>query len=295
MSDRKLGYIIIALILCAGLGAAAYIVRLIHTPLEVRTLRFEQVGSLAVEDGVRLNGTLVGSVREFAHDENNMVLVRVHSRKPIPIREGSRVAVKVKGVMGERFIEIEIGDQNKPLIPSCQIVDGVFEMGPSEAIVYIDLLEDKLIELKNIMILLSKGSQTQRSFIDGFTDVVTVLDSLVWTITDGLVNIETGLAAGLDSAAALATKTIEFTAGVAAKAPQLIADVDAIMAKIDNLIPKVETFMQQADAITERVGSNKYLWGDELDKLRKHLAAFKELTDEIRSEKLSIPIRLRFF
>jgi ABC-type transporter Mla subunit MlaD len=263
--------------------------------MEVRTLRFEQVGSLTVEDPVRLNGTLVGSIRDFNHDENGRVLVNVHSRKPIPIRTSSRVAVQVKGVMGERFIEIGLGNPNDPLIPDGQIIDGLFDMGPSEAVVYIDLLEDKLIELKNIMILLSLGSENQRSFIDVFTDVTTMLDTLALALNTGLIDIEDGLAAGLDSAAALAAKTIEFTTNISARAPEILDDLSTLTAKIDNLIPKIETFMAQVDAITRRVDGNEFLWSDDLDKLRTFLDMLNLLMNEVRDYKLSIPIKLKVF
>jgi len=297
MSDRKLGYIIIALILCAGLGAVSYIAYLGKSPMEIRTLRFNQVGSLAVEDAVRMNGTLVGSVREFVIDDDNRVLVHIHSRKPIPIRTSSRASVKVRGVMGERFVEISQGDLSDPLIPKEQIVDGIFELGPSEAIAYIDLLEEKIIQLKNIMVLFAKGDETKRSFVDGFNDVVILIDSLVHTLNTGLVNIETGLSKGLEQAADLAVKTIEFTAAVSAKAPEVIEDIDTLLVKIDNLMPKVENFLKQVETITASIDSNKYLWGDgvELDKIKTFLAELREFTNSMREDGLPLPIKLKIW
>ncbi|MCL2689932.1 MAG: MlaD family protein [Chitinispirillia bacterium] len=297
MSDRKLGYIIIALALCAGLGAVSYIAYLGKTPVEIRTLRFNQIGSLAVEDAVRMNGTLVGSVREFIIDDDNRVLVHIHSRKPIPIRTSSRASVKVRGVMGERFIEISLGDQNDPLVPKEQIFDGIFELGPSEAIAYIDLLEEKIIQLKGIMLLFARGSETKRSFADDFGDVVIFIDSLVSTLTVGLAGIEAGLNHGLEQAADLAAKTIEFTAAVSAKAPEVISDIDTLLVKIDNLMPKVEKFVTQVETITASIDGNQFLWGDgaELDKIRELLANLREFTNSMREDGLALPVKLKIW
>jgi len=297
MSDRKLGYIIIALVLCASLGAVSYVAYLGKTPMEIRTLRFNQVGSLAVEDAVRMNGTLVGSVREFVIDDDNMVLVRIHSRKPIPIRTSSRPSIKVRGVMGERFVEISLGDPNDPLIPKEQTVDGIFELGPSEAIAYIDLLEEKIIQLKDIMLLFAKGSETKRSFIDDFSDAVVFIDSLVHTINTGLTGIEAGLNQGLEQAADLAAKTIEFTAAVSSKTPEIIGGIDTLLVKIDNLLPKVEKFLKQVETITASIDGNKYLWGDgaELDKIREFLAELRAFTNSMREDGLPLPIKLKIW
>lgn len=295
MSDRKLGYIVIALILCASLGAVSYIAYLGYSPMEVRTLRFDKVGSLAVEDPVRMNGTLVGSVREFVIDDGNRILVRVHSRKPIPIRTSSKAFVKVKGVMGERFVEISLGSLNDPLVPEDQIVDGVFELGPSEAVAYIDLLEEKIIQLKDIMLLFSKGSQTKRSFADGFSDVVILIDSLVNALNTGLSGIETGLSSGLEQAADLAAKTVEFTAAVSSKAPEVIGDIDTLLVKIDSLMPRIEKLLGQIETITAGIDGNKYLWGDEIDKIREFLTSLKEFTDDMRKEGLPLTVKLKLW
>ena len=297
MSDRKLGYIVIALVLCVGLGAVSYIAYLGYSPMEIRTLRFNQVGSLAVEDPVRMNGTLVGSVREFVIDDDNRVLVHIHSRKPIPIRTSSRASVKVKGVMGERFVEISLGDPNDSLIPKEQIVDGIFELGPSEAISYIDLLEEKIIQLKDITALFAKGSQTKRSFIDDFSDAVIFIDSFVNTLNTGLTGIEAGLNKGLEQAADLAAKTIEFTAAVSSKTPEIIDDIDVILVKIDNLLPKIEKFVNQVETITASIDGNKYLWGGgaELEKMKTLLTNLREFTNYMREDGLPLTIKLKLW
>ena len=295
MNDRTLGYVLMTLIFCLVACLAVWLHWGDYAPLETRTLRFPEVGSLAVEDPVRMEGTLVGEIRGFLHDDSGRVLVFIRSPKPIPIRTSSRAAVKVKGVMGERFIEIGIGNRNDPLIGKDQIVDGVFEMGPSEAIVYMDLLHEKIIELKDIMLWLRDGRDDgKRPFIVAFNDVMEIIDSLTWKLLAGVANMEASLNDGFDMAADITVKAVKLTADVSTKTPELIDDLSSLMTKIDALVPKIENLLIQIDLITETVDENKILWGEHAEKIQKALTEIRKYANQVRSEGLPLNIRLRF-
>jgi phospholipid/cholesterol/gamma-HCH transport system substrate-binding protein len=295
MSDRRLGYILISLVLALCLGVYGHFIWISYHPLKTRTLRFPEVGSLAVEDPVRMNGTLVGEIYGFDHDSLGRVLVHIRSQKPIPIRTSSHAAVKVKGVMGERFIEISLGNLGDPLTNPKEIIDGAFEMGPSEAIAYMDLLKEKIIELKDIMGRLKDGSDGKRSFAEAFSDVANKVDTLVYTVLSSLGGMEEGLNAGLDSAARFAGQTAEFTAGVAAAAPKAIEDLNSLLAKIDNVIPKVETLIARVDAVTDGIDKSKLLWGGDVEKAQAQLAEIRKYVDELRREGLPLTVKVKVF
>jgi phospholipid/cholesterol/gamma-HCH transport system substrate-binding protein len=295
MTDKLFGYILMLLVLLLVAGVYGYLIWLDRNPLNTITLRFPQVGSLAVEDPVRMEGTLVGQISGFDHDSLGRVLVHVQSHTPIPVRASSRVAVKVKGVMGERFIEISAGDLNDPLLDTRQIIDGAFEMGPSEAVAYMDLLAEKITELKDIMGRVRYGADGKRSFVQTFNDVANTVDTLVYSLLTGLGGMEDGLSIGLDSAASIAEQAVKLTADVSAAAPKLIDDLSSLIVKIDAVIPKVEKLIAQVNTVTDSIDNNKILWGNHLDKIQSQLVEIKKVVDDLRQDGLPLTIRLKLF
>jgi phospholipid/cholesterol/gamma-HCH transport system substrate-binding protein len=295
MTDKRLGYILMILIALLIAGVYGYLIWLDRNPLNTITLRFPQVGSLAVEDPVRMEGTLVGQIYDFDHDSLGRVLVHVQSHAPIPVRASSRVAVKVKGVMGERFVEISAGNPNDPLLDTRQIIDGVFEMGPSEAVAYMDLLAEKITELKDIMARIRYGENGKRSFTQTFNDVANTVDTLVYNLLTGLGGMEEGLSNGLDSAAEIAGQAVKLTSEVSVAAPKLINDLNSLIVKIDTLMPKVEKLIAQANSMTDSIDNNKILWGDHLEKLQSQLAEIKKAVNNLRENGLPLTIKLKLF
>jgi len=295
MTDKRLGYILMFLILLLVGGLYGYLIWLDRNPPNTLALRFHQVGSLAVEDPVRMEGTQVGQISGFDHDSLGRVIVYVQSEKPILIRTSSRVAVKVKGVMGERFIEIGIGNPGDPLADTRQIIDGVFEMGPSEAIAYMDLLAAKITELKDIMAHIRYGKDGKRSFVQAFNDVANTVDTLVYKVLTELGGMEEGLSNGLDSVAHFVEQTADLTAKASVAAPKLIEDLNTIIVKVDNVIPKIEKVITQTNSIVDSIDNNKILWGDHLEKIQAQLVEIKKATDNLREEGLPLTIKLKLF
>jgi phospholipid/cholesterol/gamma-HCH transport system substrate-binding protein len=295
MTDKRLGYILMFLILLLVGGVYGYLIWLDRNPPNTLTLRFPEVGSLALEDPVRMEGTQVGQISGFDHDSLGRVIVHVQSEKPIPVRTSSRVAVKVKGVMGERFIEIGIGDPNDPLADTRRVIDGAFEMGPSEAIVYMDLLAAKITELKDIMGRLRYGEDGKRSFVQAFNDVTNTVDTLVYTVLTGLGGMEEGLNSGFDSVAVFIEQTAKLTSDASVAVPKLIDDLNTLIVKIDTLIPKVEKVIVKTNSIVDSIDNNKILWGDHLEKIQSQLAEIKKAADNLREEGLPLTIKLKIF
>ncbi|MDR2592737.1 MAG: MlaD family protein [Chitinispirillales bacterium] len=295
MSDKHLGYILMLLILLLVGGVYGYLIWLDRNPLNTITLRFPQVGSLALEDPVRMEGTQVGQISGFDHDSLGRVLVYVQSQKPIPVRTSSRIAVKVKGVMGERFVEISVGNPEDPLADTRRIIDGDFEMGPSEAVAYMDLLAAKITELKDLTERLRYGEDGKRSFVQAFNDVANTVDTLVYNLLTGLGGMEDGLSTGLDSVARFVEQTAQLTSKTSVAAPKLINDLSTLIIKIDTVIPKIEKVIAQTNSIVDSIDNNKILWGDHLEKVQKQLLVIRKVADNLRQEGLPLAIRLKLF
>ncbi|MDR3013444.1 MAG: MlaD family protein [Chitinispirillales bacterium] len=295
MSDRIFGYILMMLTLTISLGAAYAFWETYRAPHSTRTLRFSEVGTLAVQDPVRMEGTYIGEITGFDLDDSGRVLVHIRSKEPIPVRTSSYIGVKVRGVMGERFIEISTGNLGDPLIPKDEIIDGNFEMGPSEVIAYMDRLSDKIIELRDIMLWLRDGRDDgKRPFVIAFGDMVNIIDTLVLKTFAFLNDKEIGISAGLDTAARLVEDVIRITAEVGTKAPELMDDLTSLIVKVDNLATKVDTLLVRLEPMVAGIDENKYLWGDHLERVQKHLPVIREHLDWVREEGLPLRLRLKF-
>ncbi len=312
MSDRKLGYILIILLIFFSLVVTSYFTWISFLPVEIRTVSFDQVGSLSIQDPVRFQGSMVGFVRnmkivEVPDSQNTIndqkqkatkykVYVEIESPKPIPIRTSSKVELVVKGIMGERYIEISPGNETDPIVNKSSIIEGKFILGPSEALAYLDLLESTLLKIKDVIVLMHKGSQTQASFVFQFEEVTNSLDSIAGTLQSVFLELDRGLAPGLDSASALLEKTIDFTSSVSSTLPQLTASVDTLLLKTGKLIPQVEKFVNEAQKVTESLGEdNKLLWGDNLEKIQLQLKSVREAVETIRHDGLELPVKAKFF
>jgi ABC-type transporter Mla subunit MlaD len=308
MNDKTLGYILMLLILLLSAGAVSYYFVLTGARPETRVLRFPEVGSLAIEDPVRMEGTLVGVITGFEHDSLGRVLVYVQPPRTfplldkkdaypssIPIRTSSRAAVKVKGLMGERFIEVSVGNLSDPLISADQVIDGVFEMGPSEAITYMDLLNEKIIELRDIMLGLRDGREGERSFVVAFNDIIGTVDTLVYNLITGLTGMEDDLNEGIGKAVEVVDKTSKLVGDVSEIVPGAIDDISGLIVKIDELMPKLENIIVKVESFADKVDENKLLWGDHAERIEKTLIEIRRIVEDFRREGMPLRVKLKFF
>ena len=72
----------------------------------------ESVSGLALGESVKYRGVDVGNVKSMALDpvDPRMVLVRVSIRKEAPVKTDTRATLKLKGVTGAMFIELNGGN-----------------------------------------------------------------------------------------------------------------------------------------------------------------------------------------
>ena len=76
----------------------------------------ESVSGLALGDPVKYNGVDVGSVKTMSIDPTDprKVQVDVRLRKTTPIKTDTRASLKLKGITGTVYIELEGGSANAP-------------------------------------------------------------------------------------------------------------------------------------------------------------------------------------
>lgn len=78
----------------------------------------ESVSGLAVGDPVKFHGVDVGTVKAIALDptDPNVVQVDIRARKDAPIKTDTKATLKLKGITGVVFIELDGGSINSPTL-----------------------------------------------------------------------------------------------------------------------------------------------------------------------------------
>ncbi|MFP4163990.1 MAG: MlaD family protein [Chitinispirillaceae bacterium] len=294
MNDRKLGYLILLLLISLASGFTSYFLWLKYEPKDIRTVVFDNVGNLAIEDPVCINGVLMGHVRSMKHKDNK-VYVKLESRDSFPIRTSSDIRLVVKGIMGDRFIEITSGDIGDPLVDENKILTGEFVMGPSEVLAYLDILRKTVTDLKDLMVLLHKGSGTQASLVEQFGHVTVSLDSLAESVVEVFTEIDQSINPSLDSAAVLIKKSTAFTSDLSKTVPQMVFMVDSLLIKTGKIIPVMDTFVTKSQKVASKFDKdNRVLWGNHLNEIRTQLISVNKAISELRAYGTDLHVKPKF-
>ena len=120
-----------------AIGAALFAVWLVNTGHRddvIYRIHFaESVGGLALGDPVKFHGVDVGNVKAFELDpgDPNLVQVDVRLRKETPVKTDTKAILKLKGITGVVFIELNGGSANAQLLAEAAPAGQVPEI-PSE-------------------------------------------------------------------------------------------------------------------------------------------------------------------
>jgi phospholipid/cholesterol/gamma-HCH transport system substrate-binding protein len=105
-----------------------------HRDDVIYRIRFnESVSGMALGDPVKFRGVDVGTVKTMAIDETDprRVQVEVRLRKETPVKTDTKAILKLKGITGVVFIELNGGSANAQLLAEAATSDQVPEI-PSE-------------------------------------------------------------------------------------------------------------------------------------------------------------------
>jgi phospholipid/cholesterol/gamma-HCH transport system substrate-binding protein len=132
--------------------------------------RFPEVGGLATDDPITVNGVKKGAVKEIRLGKG-AVIVDFLLERDITLSTESRVYVRNVGLMGEKFIAIDLGDGGRPLAPARDTVTGVYESGIPEVVSQMAVALRSLDQLSTSVdrvILLAEENNTLRHSLANF-------------------------------------------------------------------------------------------------------------------------------
>lgn len=110
------------------------------------TVRFSDVGTLAVGDRVTVSGVHRGKVSGLELTESG-VLVDLLLYKDVVLKSDARIVIKNLGLMGERFIAISPGSDSARFDAS-QVVQGYYDAGLPEVM---GLMGEMIVELRSLV------------------------------------------------------------------------------------------------------------------------------------------------
>jgi len=114
------------------------------------TIRFdESVAGLEVGAPVKVNGVRVGRVDSISLDARDItrVLVTISLQGQVPLRRNSRAVVQLQGITGLKFVEVDPGSADQPLLDP----GGEIESEASDIGVWTGRAEDVYAQLQQLI------------------------------------------------------------------------------------------------------------------------------------------------
>lgn len=146
------------------------------------TVKLPTVAGLADDASIRIAGVEVGRVRDIAL-EDNMAKLRLRVRPEIRIGEDFTAAIKTRGLLGEKFLELIPGSPNARALEDGEEIMRVKASMDIERLV--DMLTDVATDVKSVTASLSnvlggvEGEKTLRNIVKNIESITDRVDHLV--------------------------------------------------------------------------------------------------------------------
>jgi phospholipid/cholesterol/gamma-HCH transport system substrate-binding protein len=134
-------------------------------------VQFQDVRGLRKGAPVWIFGTEVGSVREIDLDRTLGALVTVSLKKSVRgfIKKDARASIMTMGLLGDKYIELNIGSPKAEPIERGDVIKGSFPVEISEVMetagVSIGKIGDFIQKLDNLILKIDKGEGTLAKFL----------------------------------------------------------------------------------------------------------------------------------
>jgi len=200
--NRRVNYIVLALFTILLSAVAVYFFYWLAKVKEnekpqvyYKAVFHESVSGLNIASPVKYMGVEIGSVKKISINPQNpnSVIVTFSIDKKIPLREDSYAVLELEGITGLKYIEIEGGSQNSPILKTSRENPAVIKTIPSFNAKLFEALSnttDKLnILLDNLNMILDpkKASHLQNALIH-MENITAYLDKNKYLLKTSLQN-----------------------------------------------------------------------------------------------------------
>ena len=292
--DRIIGYFSLAALVLFAAASVTLVVQTFSEPVEVWRIRFDNVGSLRIEDPVRTDGIDVATITSIlSHPDGPLVTVAFPFPPTIHANYSLR-AVDV-GVMGERLITLDCGTPDHPQLTNRDTLAGMFVRGPSEALGVFDRLYDFVVELYDVSTRLRYGTPERPSLIEQYNRMGAVVDSLSSDILAFVRIAHSELEGVLKTTGDLTETTATATAVVTRHAAALSDTVVMVMAKTESAIHTLDTMTTFIHTTLARLQQEDHTlqWSLLLDKADTAIDSLRERLNHIATQGIALKVHPR--
>jgi len=235
--EFKVGIIILIGIII--LGGSLYWLRdyQLEQHAQVIRVRFLDIGTLEVGDRVTVSGVRAGKVNGVQLTERGVIVEMLLSSDVI-LRRDASITIKNLGLMGERFIAIDPGEDTV-LFDTSQVVDGTYDTGLPEVM---GLMGEMIVELREL-VRSFKNTVGSDSSLAKFRNTVTNLESVSASLAGYLQRNEGRLDQTADNFYRASKELNRMLSQNSDK-------VDSAATRIDRMTVKLEDFVAQLDTLS---------------------------------------------
>ena len=212
---------------------------------------FSDVGGLAEDDPVTVNGVKKGSVKGIDLVTGGRVVVDFILSKDVALTTTDRVFVRNVGLMGERFIAIAPAPGGKPLVAERDTIVGAYESGIPEVV---SQMGDALASLERLsdqfdrLLALAEERNTVRTSL-GNVEAASL--DLRRTLADSREDL-LALADNLRATSEVARRTAETNEPRVTRA---LDDVSRTSSRADSLIARLDRLSAEMEEVSRKLNS----------------------------------------
>lgn len=296
MNDRTLGYSVILFLIVFVLVPTLYFSSKALAPTHHRTIVFDSINTgsfLRIQDPVRLKGFEAGLVRSISW-EKKKTFVEIETPQLLVIHRGYSVIAEAKGFMGDRYLEINPGDANAPLVDEKELLRGDFPLGPTEAIAFMDQLRTMVDSILKITIILKNGTSRSPSFVSRFHSVAGSLDTIAASLLVVLEETDRVISDNAGSLTMTLQKTAAYSRQLDTKVPEAIRSIGSIIEKTEKLLIAADTLVAIAGHLVKKANGPEIAeLNDIFSKLKRQIETVRNSLIEIRKKGLNLPVKIR--
>jgi len=252
--DRKFGYFIIAVIFLIGLSALGLGFFHLKNPDKLRTISFDKVGNLKLDDPVYLFGILVGKIKNIELCERN-VLVHVRLEKPLQLHQGYHIDNIDIGIMGDRMLSVDFGDTTTSLVPEQDTLIGTFLPGVSEGVGLAWKLKSVIDSFVELSAKLLKNSPMRASFVQRVNEIANATDTASMTLVHVITRLGNGLSGQLDTLNRVINGVALFSIQADSLTAQSVSALEKQIGLIGNALTSLESMIDGLIVATGKLES----------------------------------------
>jgi len=295
MNDRLLGYIIICALFIFLILPVSYLIWKTALPVYSYVIGFPPINSISflnIQDPVYIRGVESGQIRSVVKADQK-VYATIETRSKLCFYNDYSISVIPKGIMGDRYLEIEPGTLASGLLLSADTLKGTFCIGPAEAISYVSKLRSKIDQLSELIEKLKNGTIENKSLITNFWQGLETFDSLSISISSITETLQKDAEQKLDSIIGFLKLSSDVTMKISEILPSFLIKVENLIVQSNQLLNQLKSISERSSLATEQLKTPDLLiWSQKLKTLQNELKKAAQTIDELEVEGLKVPIRL---